>query len=175
MAIQAFFSSAVRGWGLREDGLPRAVRQQVFPFVGEVHVDGVVPVRTADVLRKGQGQNRRVLAQPPVVRLHARQAGAVDAALLARAYADGLAVLHVADGVGLGVFQGDEGHHHVGFRLGGEAPVFRHQVGQKALVDPVLVPALLEGDAEDVLVLLGGGGVIRVDLDHVVAALFLGP
>ena len=39
--------------------------------------------------------------------------------------------------------------------------------------DFIFVPTLLEGDAEDVLVLLGGGGVIRVDLDHVVAALFL--
>ena len=33
------------------------------------------------------------------------QTGAVDAALLACAHADGLTVLHIADGVGLGVFR----------------------------------------------------------------------
>ena len=47
-----------------------------------------------------------MLAQIPDVRLVAGQAGAVDAGLLAGAHADGLAVLGVADRVGLGVFQG---------------------------------------------------------------------
>ena len=115
-----------------------------------------------------------MLAQPPVVRLGPRQAGAVDAALLACPHADGLAVLHVADGVGLGVFQGDEGHQHVGFGGVGEGVVFRDDAGEKVRADFVLVPALLEGDAEHVLVLLGGGDVGRVDLNHVVAALLLG-
>ena len=50
-----------------------------------------------------------MLAQIPDVRLVARQARAVDAALLAGAHADGLSVLDIADGVGLGVFQGDQG------------------------------------------------------------------
>ena len=56
------------------------------------------------------------LKQIPVIRLLAGQTGAVDAALLAGAHADGLSVLHIADGIGLGIFQRNEGHDHVDLR-----------------------------------------------------------
>ncbi len=68
-------------------------RQHVLLLVGGVDVDGVVAVGTADVVEELQRQHLRMLAQLPVVGLVARQTGAVDAALLARAHADGLAVL----------------------------------------------------------------------------------
>ena len=47
----------------------------------------------------------------------------MDTALLPRAYADGLAVYRVAHGVGLGVFQRDEGHDQVPPGLLGEVLV----------------------------------------------------
>ena len=98
----------------------------------------------------------------------------MDAALLACAHADGLTVLHIADGVGLGVFQSDEGHDHVDLGSLRKLLVFRDDVGQHLPVDHKVIAALLEGDAEHILVLHGGGDVVRVDLDHVVAALLLG-
>ena len=154
--------------------LPHAVGQHVLILVGGVDVNGVVPVRAADVVHELQTQHLGMLAQIPVVRLLACQTGAVDAALLACAHADGLTVLHVADGVGLGVFQSDEGHDHVDLGSLRKLLVFRDDVGQHLPVDHKVIAALLEGDAEHILVLRGGGDVVRVDLDHVVAALLLG-
>ena len=52
--------------------------------------------------------------------------------------------------------------------------VLRDDVGEQVLVDLEVVAALLEGDAENVLVLLGSGDIVRVDLHHVVVALLLG-
>ena len=50
--------------------------------IGDIQVDGVVPVGAADIGHKGQLQHLGMLPQPPDVRLVPRQAGAVDAALL---------------------------------------------------------------------------------------------
>ena len=97
----------------------------------------------------------------------------MDAALLAGAHADGLAVFHVAHGVGLGVLQGDEGDNQIPLGLLGEGLVLGGQVFQQAPVDFQLVAALLKGDAEHVLVLHRGGLVLGVNLHHVVAALAL--
>ena len=161
--------------GLNFEGvLPHALGQHVLVLVGDVHVDGVVPVGAADAVHELEIQHLGVLPQQPVVRLAARQAGAVDAALLAGAHADGLAVLHVADGVGLGVLEGDEGHQHVPFGVVRQLLVVGDDVVQQRLVDGEVVAALLKGDAEHVLVLHLPGHIIRVDLHHVVAALALG-
>ena len=115
-----------------------------------------------------------MLAQPPDIRLVARQAGAVDAALLAGPHADGHAVLHIAHGVGLGVLQGDEGQEHVVLGLLGQNLVLGDDVLEHLLVDVQAVVALLEGDAVDIPALDGGGLIAGVDLHHVVAPLALG-
>ena len=76
--------------GLHFEGvLPHAFGQHVVVLVGDIDVDGVIPVRAADVVYELQPQNLGVLTQPPDIRLVARQTGAVDAALLAGTYADG--------------------------------------------------------------------------------------
>ncbi len=115
-----------------------------------------------------------MLAQPPDVRLVARQAGAVDAALLARADADALAAPGVADRIGLGVFESDQRDHKVALRVVGQGFAVGDDVLEKGVVDLELVAPLLKGDPEDVLVLDRRGGVIRIDSDDVVAALALG-
>ena len=69
-----------------------------------------------------------MLAEVPVVRLVPCQTGAVDAALLAGAHPDSLPVLHIAHGVGLGVFEGDEGHDHIDLGLLGQVLVLGDQV-----------------------------------------------
>ena len=88
----------------RKEILPDTVSQDVFVIVGDVDVDGIVPVRTADVVAEGQVQDFRVLTEPPDIGLITGQTGAVDAGLLTGADTDGHAVFYVADGVGLGVF-----------------------------------------------------------------------
>ena len=112
-------------------------------------------------------------AEIPVIRLAAGETRAVDAALLARTHADGLAVLGVADGVRLGVFERDERNDHVALRIIRKGLIFGDDVLQKGLVDLEVVASLLEGNAEDVLLFLRGGNVGGVDLyDVVLAALF---
>ena len=98
----------------------------------------------------------------------------MDAALLAGADADGLAVLDIAHRVGLRVLERDESDDHVDLGRLGNLLVLRHDVGEQGLVDLVVVAALLKGDAEDVLGLLGGRHVVGVDLDDVVLAGLLG-
>ena len=98
----------------------------------------------------------------------------MDAALLAGAHADGLAVLHVAHGIGLGVLQRDERDDHIDLCRLGNLLVLGHHVFQQRLVDLEVVVTLLEGDAEDVLQLGFGRHVIGIDLHHVVGALALG-
>ena len=158
---------------LGEELLPGAIPEHIHALVADVDVDRVVPVGPADARLKGQLQHLGALAQVPVVGLVAGQAGAVDAALLAGPHADGLAVLHIAHRVGLGVLQRDEGDNQIPLGLGGESLVLGGQVFQQAFVDFQLIAALLEGDAEHVLVLDGGGLVSRVNLHHIVAALAL--
>ena len=116
VSSQARFSSRVRGSGFSvKNCLPNAVGQHVHIIVGNVYVDGVVPVGPADILSKRQIQHFWVLPQIPDVRLVACQSGAVNTGLLSGADADGLSVLGIADRVGLGVFQGDQGNDQVAF------------------------------------------------------------
>ena len=97
----------------------------------------------------------------------------MDAALLAGADADGLAVLGVADGVRLRVFERNERNDHVALRVIGKILIFGDDVRKQRLVDLAVVAALLERDAEDVLLLLRGGNVGGIHLhDVVLAALF---
>ena len=64
VAIQAFFSSLVSASGLDGEGvLPHAVGQHVLILVGDVDVDGVVPVGPADAVHERQGQHLGMLAQ----------------------------------------------------------------------------------------------------------------
>ena len=153
--------------------LPRAVGEHIVALVGEVDIDGVVAVRTADAVHERESEHLRMAAEIPVVRLLPRQTGAVDAALLARAHADGLSVLHIADGVGLGVFERDEGKEHIALCTLGQVFIFGDDVREQAFIDFAVVVPLLEGDAENILLLQRRGNIGGVDLHDIVpAALF---
>ena len=156
-----------------KDALPRAVGKHIVALVGEVDIDSVVAVGTADVVHEREGEHLRMAAEIPVVRLLSRKSGAVDAALLARAHADGLTVFHIADGVGLGVFERDEGKEHIALCALGQVFIFGDDVREQALIDFAVVVPLLKGDAENILLLQRRGSVGGVDLHDVVfAALF---
>ena len=97
----------------------------------------------------------------------------MDAALLAGAHAHSLAAEGVADGVGLGVLEGDEGDDQVELRALGQFLVLCHDLFEQSAIDLKVVAPLLKGDTEDLLVLLGIGDVVRIDLDDVVIAVAL--
>ena len=99
----------------------------------------------------------------------------MDAALLTGSDADGLSVLDVAHRVGLRVFEGNERDDEVTLGFSREGLVLRGDVLKERIIGQVdFVASLLEGDAEALLVLDGGGAVGGVYLDDVVGALALG-
>ena len=104
-----FLLSFGQRFGLFGKGFgPDIVADNIFRRIAQINVDGVVAVGFGNIVAERQIQHLGHMAQLPVVGLLAGQTGAVDAALLSRAHADDLAVLHVADAVGLRVFQGDQ-------------------------------------------------------------------
>ena len=117
----------------------------------------VVAVRAADFRFERETKDLRALAQEPVVRLRAGKARAVDAALLAGADADGLAVLRVADGVGLRVFERDEGNQEIALGAFRQIMILRHDVLEAVFRDFDIVAFLFECDAEDLLALDSSG------------------
>ena len=98
----------------------------------------------------------------------------MDAALLARAHADGHTVLNVADRVGLGVLERDQRQDHVVLGRLRQLLVVGDDVVQQSVTDLIVVVALLEADAENVALLDRLRHIVRVDLDDVIAALALG-
>ena len=158
---------------LGEDALPVVRLQEVFPLFANVDIDGVVAVWAADFRLERQIEDLRALAQEPVVGLRASEARAVDAALLAGADADGLAVLRVADGVGLRVLERDQGDQEVALCALWQVVVLRHDVLEAVFRDGDVVALLLKGDAEDLLALELFRLIGRIHLQDQVRALAL--
>ena len=169
-----FFFGGRQRFGTCGEGLrPHAVAQHVLPFVGDIHVDGVVAVGAGDVGTERQAQHLGVVAQLPDVRFVARKARTVDAALLARAHADELSALGVAHRVRLGVFQRDQAQRQVPLLLVCQRPVPCDDIRERIVAELQLVAPLLKRDAEHILVLQRCGLVGWVDGDNVVTALAL--
>src|SRR5699024_4200850 len=133
----------------------------------------VIPLRALHALGEGEFQHLWMAAQLPDISLVSGEASAVDAALLARADADCLAALHIANGVRLRVFERYERQQQVVRRGIRELPVFCNDVGKAVAGDGQAVVALFKADAEDVPPLLVLGLIVRVYAHDVVAALAL--
>ena len=97
----------------------------------------------------------------------------MHAGLLSGADADGLSVLHIADRIGLGIFQRNKGDLHVHQGIRGDLFVGGHHVGEKFVIDVQLVASLLKSDAVDLLSLQRSRYIIRIDLDYIVISFFL--
>ena len=156
-----------------KEPLPAAFCQYFLRFIGKVYVNGIVPVGTADFLHKGKSQHLGVLPQQPLVCLVPGQAGAVNAALLPGTDADGLTILGIAHGIGLGVLEHDQCYHQVTLGFLRQVVILGHNILQQVFVNDEFVPSLLEGNAEDLLPLHRGGTVGRIDDHNVVVALLL--
>ena len=98
----------------------------------------------------------------------------MNSGLLAGTDADGLTVNSVANGVGLGVLQGDQRNDQVDLCAFGQILVGSNDVLQQMCADLEIIAALLKCNAENLLALLYIGDIILVDLDHVISALALG-
>ena len=85
-----------------------------------------------------------MLLKEPLVGLVAGQPGAMDAGLLARPHADHLALVRHADGIGLGVLEGDR-RHDEGVKGGVRyVPVARYDVGKGVSRDGRIVARLFQ-------------------------------
>ena len=95
--------------------MPDAFLTDVFFVLIDIGIDDVVAVCPAQFLFERQVQNLVVHAQKPGIGLVSGKSGAVDPGLLAGTDTDGLAVIGVGNGIGLGVFEGDQGNDEVTF------------------------------------------------------------
>ena len=100
----------------------------------------------------------------PDVRLGAGELGAIDAGLLAGAYAGGLALRYQDDGVGLRVLQRDQAQHQIAHGFDGERAA--DHMFDIALGDAPVVARLPQGDAEDLAGFERRRLVVGVRLDY---------
>ena len=87
-----------------ENILPLALGKHIHIILSNIQIDGVVPVGAFNMIHKPESEHLGRLPQEPVIRLAARQTRAVNAGLLPRADPDCLSALHIAYGIGLGIF-----------------------------------------------------------------------
>ena len=145
--------------------LPDALGANVLFVAVDVAVDDVVTAGATQVGTERQIQGLGMLTQEPGVSLAACQTDTVDTGLLTCAHTDGLAVIGKADRIGLGVLQGDQGDDQIDLGGLGQFLVGGNDVLQQVLADLEVVPALLEGNAEDLLMFLLSRDIVGVDLD----------
>ena len=114
-----------------------------------------------------------MLTQEPGVCLGACQTSAVDTALLTGTHADCLTVISKANGVRLGVLQGDQGYDQVDLSILRQFFVFGNDVAEQCLIDLEIITALVESNTKDFLDFLFFGNIIGINFHHIVAALAL--
>ena len=159
---------------LGEELLPGAIGQHIVVVVGDIDVNGIVAVSTADAGHERQGHHLRMLAQPPDVSLLTGQTCAMDAALLSGTDADSLTILDIAHRIGLRVLERDKRNHQVATRLGGEDLILRGDILEKGgVVEADLVASLFKGDAEHLLTLDGLRTISGVYLYYIIRSLAL--
>ena len=99
----------------------------------------------------------------------------MNAALLSGADADGLTVFHIANGVRLRVFEGDEGDGEIAHGGCRQFLVLRGALVEEMWVGKIhLVATLFEGDAKHLFAFDGIGHVVRIHLQNTIRALALG-
>jgi len=172
--ICALFLVGKRLGLLGEILLPVAVSADVLLVAVDIAVDYVIAVRSLDIVLEGEGEDLIVLAEEPCVSLTACKTGAMNSGLLTCAYADSLSVNCKANGVGLGILEGDERDDKIADSRLGHILILCHDICEKLAVDLEIISALLEGDAVDLLMLYGCGNVIGIDLYDIVSTLSLG-
>jgi hypothetical protein len=93
-------------WNLLEQTFPLRLLTALERLTADKEVDRVCLFRTLDAFLEGQPEDARMVSQPPIVRLGARESRAVDPRLLSRTQSDDRPVISIRHAVGLGVFQG---------------------------------------------------------------------
>ena len=140
--------------------LPDTLGADILFVAIDVAVDDIVTTGTTQIGTEGQGKGLGMLTQEPGIGLAAGKTDAMHSGLLTGAHADGLTIVGKANRVALGVFQGDQGDDQIQLGAVGQLLVGGDDVLQQMLADLEIVAALLEGDAENLLALLGIGNVV---------------
>ena len=158
---------------LREYFLPLALSQYIHVVLAHIYIDGIIAVRSGHTLFEGQVQYLRALTKQPVVGFLSGQTCAVDTGLLSCTDTDGLSAFNVAYGVGLSIFQSDHGNDQITLCILRDIGGFCYDLAQESFIDGHLVSSLLKSDAKYLFVLNRLRFVRRIDLDHIVVAVFL--
>ena len=169
----ALFFSGERSGLFGEVVLPDAVCAYIFFVAVDVAIDYIVSFRSAHGGDERKVQSLGMLAEEPCVSLGACKSGAVDSGLLTSAYTDSLTVDCIANGVGLGVLEGDESYDQVALCGFGKFLVSCYDIFEKVIADLEFVSALFEGDAVNIFGFDGCGLVFGIDFNDVVSALSL--
>jgi len=169
----ALFFSSERSGLFGEVVLPDTVCTNIFFVAVDVAVDYIVSFGSAHSGKERKCEGLGMLAEKPCISLGACESGAVDSGLLTCAYADRLTVDCIANGVGLGVLEGDQSNDKVALCGCGKLLVIGYDVFKKVFADLEFVSALFEGDAVNILGFDGFGLVFGIDFNDVVSALSL--
>ena len=158
---------------LGEYFLPLALSQHIHVVLAHIYIDSIIAVRSGYTLFEGQVEYLRTLTKQPVVGCLSGQTCAVDAGLLSCADTDGLSAFNVAYRVGLCIFQSDHGNDQIALSILRDIGGVGYDLAQESFIDGHLVSSLLKSDAKYLFVLNGLRLVSRIDLDHIVVAVFL--
>ena len=93
--------------------------------------------------------------------------------LLTSANTDSLSVIGKADGITLGVLQGDQGYDQVDLGILRQFLIFSNDVAEQCLIDLEIIASLVESDTKDFLDFLFLRHIIGINSYHIVAALAL--
>ena len=109
----------------------------------------------------------------PVVRLITRKPCTMDSRLLSSTDADCLTILGIRNRVRLRVFQRDQRDREIQPLLRGKLLLLRDNIRKRLIRHLVIIPLLLEGHTENLLVFKLGRTVGRIDFDDIVIPLLL--
>ena len=97
----------------------------------------------------------------------------MNSGLLTGAHTNGLSVLYVAYGIGLGILQDDQRNLQIPPGLLRQLLVLGYDIGNQRIINGQFLPSLFKGYAVNLLMLQGSRHKLRIDLDHVVISFFL--
>jgi len=100
-------------WKTLEKSLPVRLLRSLEDLAANVEVDGVRLVRALDAFFEGEGEDLRVVPEPPKVGLRSRQTGAMDTRLLSSTDPDDRSTVCIGDAVRLGILEGKCGNDQV--------------------------------------------------------------
>ena len=157
-----------------EEVFPNAICQNIFVVIGNVNIDGVVAVRTADICFERQCQNFRILTQPPNVCFVTSKTSAVYARLLTCTDTDCLTVFNIANGVRLGVFQSNQSNQQIASCCFGNFFINGRTVNEHISGNFCFVTILFKSNAKYIFSFGQTRNIVRINFDYIISTVAFG-